>query len=123
MAKRRTNNKSGETWPGAVKAIGIRALSAGKFWQFCFAGVMAMIAYRIDSQDWVKITQLFLHSYFYSTLGWVLFALTVVASVATFRVHRRIYLKEIDRLSKERTKIQETIIGPPHIKHSEFKPK
>ena len=32
--------KTEENWAGAVKAIGIRALSSGKFWQFCFLCVL-----------------------------------------------------------------------------------
>ena len=110
MAKTQ-HDKPKETWAGAFKAIGIRALSTGKFWQFCFLVICVVVGARINSGDWAKIAELFLKSHVYSGLGWVLLAITIVMAVVIHRTQRGIYQREIDRLSSERNDLQQQLLG------------
>lgn len=116
--------KPEETWAGAVKAIGIRALSSGKFWQFCFLCVLLALIYRIQSPDWVKIVDLFLSSPLYAGLGWLLWVITIFVAVVIHRFQRRILHDEIDRLSTDRNELQQRLIGSnTELKNSNYKPK
>jgi hypothetical protein len=110
-----------ESWAGTVRAIGIRALSTGKFWQFCCLVVLVWWVWQIKSEHWVEIARLFLVTQFYAGLGWVLFAISVIFGVFFHRAQRSMYLLEIDRISEEKTKLQEKLI--PHAKPSKYKPK
>lgn len=113
--------KAGETWPGAAKAIGLRALSSGKFWQFCFLCVLIAFAFNIKSPDWVKIAELFLLSYLYSGLAWILWVATIVIAVVLHKAQRRRYLGEIERLARDRDKLQDQLTGTT-LQHSKYKP-
>lgn len=117
-------NKPKETWAGAFKAIGVRALSTGKFWQFCFLIICLAVGAKINSGDWVKIVELFLKNSVYAGLGWVLWGITIVMAVVIHRTQRGIYQREIDRLSTERNDLQQQLLGPKtQIQHSKHKPK
>lgn len=112
---------SDDGWSGAFKAIGIRSLTTGRFWQFCFLLVLLVLVWRIESADWVKISELFLKSYVYSGLGWVLWGITVVVALLLHRSMRARYLAEIERVSEERNKAQAAHL--PQSKASKYKKK
>ncbi len=77
-----------ESWAACVKALGLRALATGKFWQFCFAAVGVVIARQIQSSDWVKIAELIIGSQVYSALGWILFVLAIIIGMSVQKLQR-----------------------------------
>lgn len=94
-----------------MKAIGLRALTTGRFWQFCFLLVVLFFIWRIQSNDWVEIAKLFLTSYVYSGLGWVLWVVTTIVAIVVHRAQRKQYLAEIDRITAERNRLQEQLLA------------
>lgn len=98
-------------WANTFKAIGLKALLTGKFWQFCFLSAVVVFAYRIESADWVKIADLMFASRVVNLLGWFLAVIFAVAGVAIFRLQRTIYLAEINRLAIQRNELQERLSG------------
>ena len=123
MAKAQ-GDKPKETWAGAFKAIGVRALSTGKFWQFCFLVFCLVVGLRINSGDWVKVAELFLKSHVYAGLGWSLCAITIIIAIVIHRTQQGVYQREIDRLSTERNDLQQQLLGTKtQIQHSKHKPK
>jgi|ERR1039458_1324450 hypothetical protein len=111
-----------ETWAGAFRAIGIRAISTGKFLQFIFLCVILMGLYTTNSADKVKIVSMLVASPIVNILGWLL-ALTVsVGCVTVYSVLRKEHLGEIERLSQERDKLQEKLLKLP-VQHSNYTPR
>ncbi len=45
-----------ETWASAFKALGLRAISTGKFMQFVFLCVVLLALWTTKSEDKVRIT-------------------------------------------------------------------
>jgi hypothetical protein len=113
--------KPADTMWSVVKALGLRALTTGKFWQFCGMVILVALIWRIDSPDWVKISELILRSPLFIALGWFLFVGLIMASVVLFNASRRMYLAEIQRLVEERNRLQGQLLDG-NIQRSAFKP-
>lgn len=111
MAKK-TPTKSPDTWPGTFKAIGLKALTTGYFWHFCFLCIMLSFAWHIDSKDWVEIVKAVLANAWIAAIGWGLFGFTVVMSIGLLKFQRETYRSEIERLVEERNRLQEKVAGP-----------
>ncbi len=111
-----------ETWAGAFKAIAIRALSYGKFWQVCYATVIGLFVWKLEPNEPTKILQLLLSSNLFAVGGWVCFTLTVVGGIFSIRFMRARYLEEIERLCKERDQLQEKLLERA-LRHSNSEPK
>lgn len=116
------SRRSRENWASAFKAIGLRALSSGKFWQFCFLCVLIAFSFNIKSADWVRIAELFASSYVYNCLGWGLWIITTLIAVIIHKDQRKRYLGEIQRLSDDRNQLQERLIGD-NLQHSKYRPR
>lgn len=95
-----------ENWPTVFKAIALKTIATGKFWQLGWFVVMGLLIWRIESADLVEIARLFVESPVYSILGWVLFAATSLVSVLVFRVLRNVYSGELERVVAERNELQ-----------------
>lgn len=108
-----TAQKSQENWPGTIKAIGLKALTTGRFWQFCFLLIILAFAQRIESSDWVRIAELFLGSDLIRTLGWGLLGISIGVSIGIFQIQRTIYKKEIARLVDHRNDLQKQLARQP----------
>lgn len=78
--------KTQENWAGVVKALGLRSLSSGKFWQFCFLVIIVAMIWRIESTDWVKIADLLLRSRFVAAIGWFLWVGTIFVAIMFHKI-------------------------------------
>ncbi len=126
-SKSNKQTQAKESWAGCFKAIGVRALSAGKFWQFCFACVLLCVAWKIESPDWVKIAELFLSSRVYSGLGWILFVLAILCATVVHKLQARLYRSQIEYLTTARDGLRSSVsvanpaIPSPHQPRIESK--
>jgi hypothetical protein len=102
-----------------AKALGLRALTTGKFWQFCFLIILVALIWKVDSADWVRIVQLILGSPVVAVLGWLIAGVLLFGAVIGFRAQRRLYWLEITRLARERNALQEKLLGGK-VQKSEF---
>lgn len=137
MSERSEPNESVETPPSpqsdwkveavtSLRAIALRSLTTGKFWQFVFGCVLIFWVRQIDSADWVKIAELFVESELYCGLGWSLWVATILIAVAFHRIQRRSYLAEIERLVEQRHSLEEKVtklLGNSNFKSSKTKRK
>lgn len=98
-----------ESWPAVFKAIALKTIATGKFWQFGWFVVMGLLSWRIESADLVAIARLFVGSPVYSIAGWLLFTTTAVVSVLVFRVLRTVYSGELERVVAERNDLQKQL--------------
>jgi hypothetical protein len=105
-----------------IRSIGIRSLSSGKFWQFCGLLVLLYFIHSLESGDKVEIVKLVVSAPLFHVLGWALALLLAVGCVIVHAVIRKEYLREIERLSKERDALQEKLLTQP-VQHSGYKPK
>lgn len=96
----------GDTWPGAFKAIGLKAVEKGQLISFGLLVVAGILAFRLDSDGVVQILSLLLKSRLFVVLGWGLFIATGVGLTYLLKAQRTFYLSEIERLSEERNRLQ-----------------
>ena len=98
-----------ETWAGTVKAIGVKALVTGQFWPFCISFVALLLAYRIESSDWVRIVDLVLSNSAVAAGGWGLAGVITIAAIVFINFQRRVCKKEMDRLVDHRNDLQQQL--------------
>lgn len=110
-----------DTWAGAVKALGLRSLSFGKFWQLCATAICLVFLWRCRAEDMPQLLTIVLTSPWFIILGWMGFALSVVVSVVITRLARRQYLAEIERLVDERSNLQNRLLNN-NLSHSGYEP-
>lgn len=97
---------SEESWQSVVKAISLKCLATGKFWQLGWFLVLGLLIWRMESAGIVEIARLFVDSGVYCVIGWILFVVVSLASVGLFKLMRRVHAGEIDRLVVERNDLQ-----------------
>ena len=98
-----------DTWPGAFKAIGVRAVSRGQLVSFGILIVAVILAWRVESSTLLEIFKLLISSEAALYSGWLLFVVTFFGSLILFSAQRKMYLAEIDRIARERTKLQQKL--------------
>lgn len=106
-----TTPKTVETWPGAFKAIAIRSLSFGKFWQICVTAMILMVLYKLEPGEVTKLAHEILADNVVCMLGWLAALVSTLAGVALVRFTRSTHQMEIARLSAERSALQERLLG------------
>jgi len=97
---------------GAIRDIGIAAINKGQALEFFFALFFIIVIIKMPKADVSKLVfQLFDIVILGNFLGYVFGLCVVMISIGGFRAQRRIHTREIDRLSKERTKWQEQVMN------------
>jgi RNAse (barnase) inhibitor barstar len=66
---------------------------------------LVIIAYRLDPRDLKDILLRAIDSAWLCALGWIMFALSIVFSVAAFRWRERIYQRELDRIQEVKNNV------------------
>lgn len=101
--------KREENAASVFKAIALKTLSTGKFWQFGWFVILGLLIWRTESSDLVKIAKLFVESPVFTLLGWLMFALTSISSAVVFKALRKAYSAELDRVVGERNELQKQL--------------
>jgi hypothetical protein len=103
------NNRSG--WSESWKALGIRAIDRGQLVHFGLISIGAIIAWKIESGDWVEIAKLAFSSGFFSAVGWLGFLGVSVGVGPLMQAQRKLYSAEMDRVCAERNMLQARLNG------------
>lgn len=73
--------------------------------------VLIVALFKSDSKDVPTIVETVFKSNLWAFVGWLLFLVTVVTSAIVMRLGIRIHDKEIVRITKERDRLQERLLG------------
>lgn len=117
--KKPKQTQGSESWPGAFKAIGLRAVARGQLVSLGLLAIAGLAVWRIDGPTVETLAQLFVGSGIALWLGWMLFGATFVAGLVLITAQRAMYRNEIDRLASERTALQQKL--SPAIQSSQAK--
>lgn len=122
MAKKPTTRVTKSvTWAQSFRDIFLRLFSSHKYIPTLAAIITLYALHKADSADVPKILEtVTAKSSVISFAGWFVAVVVTVASVLTLRFMRTTYLSQIDRLSAERTKLQEILSGR-ELEKSTFK--
>lgn len=75
-------------------------------------GAVVLVALlKADSKDIPRIVEILFGSDTFAVMGWILAVVFLVGGVLFVRMQQKIYELEIDRLAKERDRLQITLMG------------
>ena len=104
--KKTKQSKDSESWAGAVKAVGLRAVARGQLVSFGLLIIAGIAVWRIDGGTVEKLFQISVDSGIALWFGWLMFFVTFCAALVLITAQRNIYRNEIKRLASERTALQ-----------------
>lgn len=117
--KKSKQSQGSESWPGAFKAIGLRAVARGQLISFGLLVIAGLAVWRVDGATVERLAQISVESGIALWLGWILFGVTFGASLVLVTAQRAMYRNEIARLADERTALQQQL--SPGIQSSQQK--
>lgn len=89
-------------WAMAFRDIALKAIAGGQLVSFGILTIFAIVAYKMESADWVRIVTLFVGSPLFNVLGWMFFVGSTGGLTWLLVQQRKLYRSEIQRISQER---------------------
>lgn len=100
------------TWAQAFRDIFIKAIDKGIWLPFSILLFLGYLSYRLPDEKVGILCEKIVDGLATGALmGWLLFIAAIIIGTYHARIMRRLYSKDMERVGKEKTMLQERILG------------